>query len=481
MSTNENQRITRSVSKARSEGTPSANVSMRGRRGRRGGTPARDEEVKKPTVIAKTSKAYGADGRVANAAQLSTARAMNSGIDPIASAVANAEAFDRRMPALVEEEEDSDEYAGPGNEQEDLDDDMSIGPDNPSGFLSFWAPRGGFGPLDHHRDDRPPLDPDDTYWYNHPFWQILFFLIMSVMGIATTMAAIDHAFNPAQMPKPTAELISGRFSLINHRLEKFEQALQELSLVSDSGSHVINQHRVNWFEPGNGAQIDLQLSSPTYARFGRSDSFLDFIASFLPLNSGPAQSDGPFRGEPMEALMPWTDGGLDRWCAPPSRGKLQLTVINEHAVAPTELVVENIAKDATLRVGMAPKEVELWVQILDDGIRAGLIEAMERMHPELLEVSSPQNGKELDPRVALGPEFVPVGRWIYNIWTNQEIQVFKVPIPLREYNVRSKKIAIRVNSNWGDLDRTCINRFRLYGHDMSGYVEYLEQDPATIK
>lgn len=58
-----------------------------------------------------------------------------------------------------------------------------------------------------------------------------------------------------------------------------------------------------------------------------------------------------------------------------------------------------------------------------------------------------------------------VGRWKYDIYSLHNAQIFRIPFDLEAYNVSTKSVVIRVNSNWGSSYATCLLRTRLHGID----------------
>jgi len=54
---------------------------------------------------------------------------------------------------------------------------------------------------------------------------------------------------------------------------------------------------------------------------------------------------------------------------------------------------------------------------------------------------------------------------------------FKIPILLAKYGFKANSIMVRVNSNWGNVGFTCINRLRFHWEDVLGIMEALEEDP----
>lgn len=528
MSTTRNERMTRSASKARSvhsdagvAATPSRPAAPK--RGRGPGShsaaspaaPVVPEEEKKPDVVTKNNRGYGTRGKPGQVQGLSAQTAMGGALDGIANAVNNAEATQDQPHANPNgldrvDEEDEDE-SPPVNTQRQ----QSIvratpliveSAPRPSMFsLRYWAPRYGYDsafpvrePSQIGANDRMVgyLQFGESLHSRHPVYVphlpfsesavIVKSLLCVILGLVVWSLFLGPSFLGSQVSSlipngthqhlPFDSAYEYNFGRLNIRIGKLENHLQKLQLGSQSFNPT-PKHQVNWFTPGFGATIDAHLSSPTAA-------VCDPTWSLYPWNwvFGRTCPEFPLSPPQMMALQAWDDPTFDRWCAPRSGGKLQLTVDLDRPIAPTELIVEYAAKDASPAgsMGAAPKEVELWIQIEDDNVCTTVTDAIDRMWPGFLEDSSPQ-GKELSVEQTLGFDWIPVGRWIYNIYEDDNIQTFKIPIPLRDYGVETLKIAMRVNSNWGNVDFTCVNRFRLHGHDTSGLIEALEEDPRLVK
>ena len=226
------------------------------------------------------------------------------------------------------------------------------------------------------------------------------------------------------------------------------------------------QHAINYFATGNGAIVDPYLTSPT--KLARKLTWKEWrLAKFqgVYFRSSPG---------PVAALMPWDDVG-DCWCAPPSRGKSQITVAMPYAITPTTLIVEHIDKGATLDIGSAPKEIELWVEILDDTKRENIVNALSEMYSQdhafniepndQIKAQSAESFKKyLSWAQALPPTFVKVGKWNYSIFRNSPYgQPMHIDIDLGRFGVDTNRVSIRVNNNYGGGDYTCIYRLKLNG------------------
>ena len=260
-------------------------------------------------------------------------------------------------------------------------------------------------------------------------------------------------------------------SQIHGRLSALERLADHLTSRARPDHDLVHGfQQINWFSPGLGAQVVPRLTSPSHIASCKQVS-LDklswkdqFVARFLG-SEGKCQINVP-----GVALRPWFDVD-DRFCAPPSKGKLQLTVITNREIAPTELVIE-YPKDAVPEKGNVPREIELWAEIHNTYTQQNVDMAYDGAH--ILQES--QVNRELHMESALPDTFLLVGRWKYDLHSRNQIQTFRIPIDLKALGVKSNRLAVRVNTNWGDATATCLYRIRLHGHDMSEQKELL-MDP----
>ncbi|MCJ1403510.1 hypothetical protein MMC11_006733, partial [Xylographa trunciseda] len=213
----------------------------------------------------------------------------------------------------------------------------------------------------------------------------------------------------------------------------------------------IGPSRVNYFSRGLGATIDPYLTSPTRKLTVRSRSW--FGLSSYELRTP----------DPISAILPWEDIG-DCWCAPPSGGKAQLTIQLPRKIVPTHLVIEHIPQGATLDIGSAPKEVELWVQIEDPETRVRVIDAAMAV-PTLAEESllAARTIPVYGAAAALDKSWVRIGRWEYDIFAADHVQSFAVPVELDHFQAAVDKVSVRVRKNWGMKDYTCLYRLKMHG------------------
>ena len=475
------------------------------------------------------TRAYGTEGKSAQAQLLNAQIGMTQAVNPITNAVSRAQApvtptanTSGRLAALPEEAEDGEGRGQPPRDPSPTPSDRigrrpySTGsteietpevavnePPAQQSFFSrvFWGPRRNeFDAED--RNDRTSnsffsqilrghisdaIEPPITglppqfriiYWSSAVFMRDALLVIMFLFGIIWLYEGHRaRMFDLGEGPKDV-NLTAPMFQFFHQRVVKIENYLQDHSLRSTpAATAAADKPQINWFTPGFGTGIDLYLSSPTASKCDPTWTPDSWPWSMFKSQTCPEVT---LSKSHFAALSPWSDPESDSWCAPPSSGKLQLTVILCRTIAPTDLVVEHAAMDEMPVgfMGSSPREVELWIYVPNDRTRATLMEAISLTQPSLLEDSSPQH-KTLGADQALPLGYVPVGRWQYDIWTKQALQTFTVPLPLAHYGVSTSKVAVRVNSNWGNVDFTCLSRLRLYGEDTSGKKEKLDVGIAS--
>lgn len=253
---------------------------------------------------------------------------------------------------------------------------------------------------------------------------------------------------------------------------------QHTRLISDLGQRIHRLQgripRVNYFSYDLGARVNylltsprMQVEKPVTAKFGWLSPSYWF---------GKHTQSVYTSRDSSQALKGWSEP-LDRWCAPSQRGKLQLAIKMPRAIAPETLVVEHYPMGELIVFGAAPREIELWLRIMDDAVRIKVLEIVLRTYPHILTQVMSQKGKKLDEKQALDGTWVPVGQWVYSMQLDADnIQHFQIPVDLSWYGVAVDEAAVRVNSNWGSLNATCLYRVVLHGKYNQGPDEVLGED-----
>lgn len=265
-------------------------------------------------------------------------------------------------------------------------------------------------------------------------------------------------------------------STINTRVKTVEQQLQQ---VMNPEIPILQPEprRVDWFSFGLGALPITNLCTPPYRippaptppkktwfwskpvavienpedRLKRA--LVQRIVS--PLNAS-------------QALLHWVEPS-PRYCVR-AAGKLQLAVFTPRPITPTELVIEDYHKEEVLGIATAPRDVELWMSTQTAAQRQLINDQINENHIHIQTIRS-RNPALRQDAAKLTADWIPIGRWRYNIYAEDNVQKF--PIELEMGDVSSRKFAVRVMNNWGDYEMICLVRARLYGIDRSKVRERL--------
>ncbi|KAK2867927.1 hypothetical protein FQN49_003337 [Arthroderma sp. PD_2] len=257
----------------------------------------------------------------------------------------------------------------------------------------------------------------------------------------------------------------------------------------------LEPRRANFFALGMGALVDPYLTSPTKSSTGGfMQRFHRYAAGIRP---GPP---------PVAALTQWDEVG-DCWCAATTNGKAQLAVLLGRPIVPDEVIIEHIPREATLDPGSAPQTMEMWAEYklapprvarkrnsapstsrspssLPPSDPSDLPDASDLPSDPLADPPTPSDHQSLYTTVmdglktvypddhpstysndiALGPSFFRVGTWTYDINAEHHIQRFRLQAVIDLPNARVQRVVVRVTSNWGGRQHTCLYRVRLHGH-----------------
>ena len=481
------QRVTRASSRASSragsEGPPSIaeESNLATNAGRRGNTAT----SKTARITNRSSGAYGARGKPQSAPAMSASGAANPASQEILSAVHGAQvnaalannladtlpppAEERTLQPLAEEHLANQDQSGQGQEPATGETTFLDRFD-----ISAILPRGMAAPRPV-QNARPVLRPEANQtrraaMTNSSFVTLmLLYVVLSMLSFYLVLSVGGPFGNP--VPSDVMTIKAG--NRIIARVEKLEMAVHQLASQSSAAGFPDIIHQVNWFAPANGAVVNPRLSSPVYATCQDPKSLPWYERLMGASRCTPASH---MHGQ---ALRPWSEPD-DFFCAAPSGGRLQLGVIVQRPVAPTELIIEHIPRSAALHIGSAPKDVELWVKLPDTVVRRSVLKALA-LDDDGMDVLDGPSAHVPESEKALYKDYRRIGRWTYNIWKDHHIQGFQIAVDLQDLGVKVTDFALRVYSNWEAEGRgpVCIYRARLHGHDMSGIVEQIQPDPPT--
>ncbi|RKU48988.1 hypothetical protein DL546_009607 [Coniochaeta pulveracea] len=223
--------------------------------------------------------------------------------------------------------------------------------------------------------------------------------------------------------------------------------------------------RINYFTLGNGAIIDMSLTSPTWNPPRKSSEFgsLDWTNQLAPR----------FSNEHFSVLINWDDAG-QCWCGggrevdfygetnhrskktiPTSRDNpVDIVIKLPETVIPEVLVVEHIDPDATLDPASMPKDIEVWVNVEEHSRRERVLDFMG--------VQFPGTDKNFNqPQLLRG--FLQVGAFTYeHDRATNGVQVYRFSEELAKMDITTDQVLIRAATNHG-ANHTCFYRVRFYG------------------
>ncbi|RAH76202.1 hypothetical protein BO86DRAFT_26951 [Aspergillus japonicus CBS 114.51] len=200
---------------------------------------------------------------------------------------------------------------------------------------------------------------------------------------------------------------------------------------------------------------------------------------------------------PLSVATAWEDIG-DCWCSVPRDGMTQVGVLLGYRIVPEEIVIEHVPKAAALNPGLAPRDMELWVRfrrvkndtlVYPDQTWSNYLTSKANPMPRPKNIAG-QDNLFNDERFVLhepvmhalqlaypgeseeaywgqydewlGPAWYRVGRWTYDINSDQHAQRFILDAVIDDPEIRVDKVVIRAKNNWG-ADKTCIYRVKLFG------------------
>ncbi|KAL8997608.1 MAG: hypothetical protein Q9169_003155 [Polycauliona sp. 2 TL-2023] len=218
------------------------------------------------------------------------------------------------------------------------------------------------------------------------------------------------------------------------------------------------QAKINYFSQVHGVAVNHRLTSPT----SRVWVWCDVGEKSAPPQRPTLwQKYDPFKRlcsvsitqqRPATVFGPWEASEGPSWCAAAGDAVLQLAANVQGPMTPTELVVEYNpnSKQIDSRTVPAPKEIELWMKVSDDSLRESIGQEFEALY-----------GATDSLVKALPREYVPIGRWTYDLHSSTYMQALHIPINLKE--ATTSNVVVRVNSNWAESPFTCLYRLRLHG------------------
>lgn len=454
-------------------------------------------------VVQRSTHTYGSTGLETAAQHLAARQAMMQAVDNISGVVEKAGPSEDLSAVQEDDDEEESDVSGSRNKRSvtELTGTKTYHREGPSTpFYRSQDRRTGAEPYQHvesratsaeplsHVESRA-ASPDSmraspeiarpatvTKKAEVIFWTLLFLAVL--LGSAGSGYMFLRWGPAARDLRPIWKDIKGLKDLSWTTSDQIEGLKSQLSAVryqvDNPGTIRRPERRINWLSEALGAVPDPFLTSPVAmgpVPVAKSLGLYGWWTNQWAMSTKMVS----LGGNPNMALRPWVEPRRC-FCAPSDRGKLQLVVLLPRSVTPTTFVIEHYPREElpTSMSGAAPKEFELWTSISDDVLRDLIARNIIKHFPDIFIKISTQPNRFLSPKQSLNYTWVPVGRWIYDVYAYENVQEFKIPVDLERFGVVISQVAIRVNSNWGNVDRTCLARVQMYGRDMSGTEEYLE-------
>ncbi|KAI9662700.1 MAG: hypothetical protein M1831_002743 [Alyxoria varia] len=242
---------------------------------------------------------------------------------------------------------------------------------------------------------------------------------------------------------------------------------------------------VNFFSPSLGAVVNPFLTSPTIDWY-QINGELRYKGPGILSRARP----------PIAALEPWFEAG-DCWCGASSphaqhpadpQPKLQLGVQMPTNVYPTTFVLDQIPETGTIDSDSAPRDLELWVEIKDEGLRESTWRRFFDTNPghgittddmpfdpdDVPNVSQSKTigtvrGGELPETYVLIGQFEAKNSMSTNYARYFDLQIHDGYLAENNWFVKNKfsvrNAVVRVTENHGK-EYTCIYRVRLEGYTL---------------
>ncbi|KDQ57114.1 hypothetical protein JAAARDRAFT_35716 [Jaapia argillacea MUCL 33604] len=163
------------------------------------------------------------------------------------------------------------------------------------------------------------------------------------------------------------------------------------------------------------------------------------------------------------------------YCWPFAGSEGQLGVMLSHQTFVSDVTIDHVAKEVAFDMRSAPREMELWGMVEGKDNLAKLRERnleKARRNEEARQVAEEkglpfEDIEETYPRsLPTFPPYMRIANFTYDIHSPNNIQTFSVPQEIRDLGIDFGMVVLRVRSNWGMDDYTCLYRLRVHGERM---------------
>ncbi|KAI9812368.1 MAG: hypothetical protein M1826_002835 [Phylliscum demangeonii] len=196
----------------------------------------------------------------------------------------------------------------------------------------------------------------------------------------------------------------------------------------------------DWASPALGALVEPRLTSATYRP-----------AKQAARRVGEVPVRQPAGYPPVAALTPWSNPG-ECWCAHKTAPDSRLDVVPAWALYPKAITVEFPPARSTPDALTAPRRIEVYGSVPD----------LDQWTAAAAAIRSKRPGITLPERGPRG--WLPLARFEYDIRQDNHVQTFPVEFDFERSGAQVVMVSVRILSNWGDEERTCLYRVRVHGN-----------------
>jgi SUN domain-containing protein 1/2 len=147
--------------------------------------------------------------------------------------------------------------------------------------------------------------------------------------------------------------------------------------------------------------------------------------------------------------------------------------------APTyisDITIDHVAKEVAFDMRSAPREMEVWAMVegKDNVAKVKAWHAEKALRKKEAKMAAKERGLSFDDEADVvypktlpkAPQYIRIANFTYNIHAPRNIQTFPVDEEIRELGVDFGIVVLRIKSNWGRDEYTCLYRLRVHGERM---------------
>lgn len=284
----------------------------------------------------------------------------------------------------------------------------------------------------------------------------LYGLVQEVRAVAASSSSSSGGMTQAEVAALIRQAVSKEIG---------DRQLRAATKAGGSAADAALRRRLNHFSPGNGAMVDLSLTSPTWKLPRAPLGSKEWLKSM--------RRRPQFLPEPIHALTAWSEPG-HCWCA--ARGAdgsypAGVAVRLASPVIPQHVVLEHVDPAATTDPLAMPRDVEVWAVFEDPARRERVRDWMAAAFPgDYDDDDGHGHGHDGDGeakarnRRLLNQGLVKIGAFTYEHRAADDgVVVHRLSDELERLRAATDLVLVRALNNYGAVDHTCFYRIRLYG------------------